>query len=93
MSLHMYWARVYVLSKQVLQGVEKICRAFFWCENVYTTKSSNIAWEKLCYGKTYGGLGFRNVQVWNVASMDKYVWALDVNQENFWVKWINVVYL
>ena len=28
MSQHVYWAQVYVLPKQVLQGIEKICRSF-----------------------------------------------------------------
>ncbi|XP_021853707.1 uncharacterized protein [Spinacia oleracea] len=93
LSLHMYWAQIYVLLKSVLQDIVKICRAFLWSGHAFSHKPSKIAWDKVCNDKQNGGLGFRDVQIWNTAFMGKYVWALVKKQDNVWIRWINSVYL
>ncbi|XP_021836846.1 uncharacterized protein [Spinacia oleracea] len=93
LSLHMYWAQIYVLPKSVPQDIVKICRAFQWSGHAFSHKPINIAWDKVCSDKQTGGLGFRDVQIWNIAFMGKYVWALVKKQENVWIRWINSVYL
>ncbi|XP_021835103.2 uncharacterized protein [Spinacia oleracea] len=93
LSLHMYWAQIYVLPKGVLQDIVKICIAFLWSGHAFSHKPSNIAWDKVCSDKHTGGLGFRDVQKWNIAFMGKYVWALVKKQDNVWIRWINSVYL
>ncbi|XP_021835487.2 uncharacterized protein [Spinacia oleracea] len=72
LSLHIYWAQIYVLPKSVLQDIVKICRAFLWSGQAYSQKPSNIAWENTCCGKQFGGLGFRDIILWNTAAMGKY---------------------
>ncbi|XP_056692023.1 uncharacterized protein [Spinacia oleracea] len=93
LSLHMYWAQIFILPKQVLQNVNKVCRAFLWSGQAYSNKPSNISWDRSCCDKKYGGLGFRDVFKWNIASMGKYVWAIASKQDNVWIKWINAVYV
>ncbi|XP_056691685.1 uncharacterized protein [Spinacia oleracea] len=93
LSLHMYWAQVYVLPKQVLYEINKICRSFLWSGKAYSTKPSNISWEQSCCHKKEGGLGFRDVVKWNIALMGKYVWAVASKQDNVWIKWVNAVYV
>ncbi|XP_021852418.2 uncharacterized protein [Spinacia oleracea] len=93
LSLHMYWAQIYVLPKSVLQDIVKICRAFLWSGHAFSHKPSNIAWDKVCGDKQTGGLGFRDVQTWNIAFMGKYVWALVKKQDNVWIRLIHSVYL
>ncbi|XP_056685705.1 uncharacterized protein [Spinacia oleracea] len=64
LSLHMYWAQIYVIPKSVLQDIVKlICRAFLWSGQTFSQKPSNIAWDKICCAKQNGGLGFRDVVV------------------------------
>ncbi|XP_021861241.1 uncharacterized protein [Spinacia oleracea] len=43
LSLHIYWAQIYVLLKSVLQDLVKICRAFLWSGQAYSQKPSSIA--------------------------------------------------
>ncbi|XP_056685917.1 uncharacterized protein [Spinacia oleracea] len=93
LSLHMYWTQIYVLPKSVLQDIVKICRAFLWSGHAYSSKPSSIAWERICCDKQSGGLGFRDVLLWNIASIGKYVWALATKQDNVWIKWVTSVYL
>ncbi|XP_056687940.1 uncharacterized protein [Spinacia oleracea] len=86
-------AQIYVLPKSVLQDIVKICRAFLWSGQAYSQKPSNIAWENTCCGKQFGGLGFRDIILWNTAAMGKYVWALVTKKDNVWIKWVSSVYL
>ncbi|XP_010670560.3 uncharacterized protein LOC104887594 [Beta vulgaris subsp. vulgaris] len=53
----------------------------------YSGKPGYIAWEQVCTSKNNGGLGFRDVKTWNIASMGKYVWAISFKQDNVWIKW------
>ncbi|XP_056688241.1 uncharacterized protein [Spinacia oleracea] len=54
LSLHMYWAQVYILPKSVLLDITRICRAFLWSGQAYSNRPSNIAWEKVCSPKQEG---------------------------------------
>nr|XP_021842391.1 uncharacterized protein LOC110782532 [Spinacia oleracea] len=91
LSLHMYWAQVFILPKLVLQNVTKVCTAFLWGGQAYSHKPSKISWDSSCCDKKYGGLGFRDVFKWNTASMGKYVWAIASKQDNVWIKWAEFV--
>ncbi|XP_057249110.1 uncharacterized protein LOC130590639 [Beta vulgaris subsp. vulgaris] len=93
LSLHQYWAQVFILPKQVLQEISRICRAFLWSGEYFSQKPGLIAWERVCTPKNSGGLGFRDVIIWNQASLGKYVWAISSKQDSIWLKWIHSVYL
>ncbi|KAL2938776.1 hypothetical protein RDABS01_022225 [Bienertia sinuspersici] len=49
--------------------------------------------ELLAMQKKDGGLGFRNIELWNLAAVGKTVWAISQNAENLWVKWVSSVYI
>ena len=93
LSIHMYWAQVFVLPKSVLQGIERICRAFLWSGNFQCTAPGLVAWDNLCRRRNEGGLGFHELKTWNLALMGKYVWSVATKQDNLWVKWIHSVYI
>lgn len=43
--------------------------------------------------KETGGLGFKHLGVWNVASIGRQVWSLATKADMLWVKWIAAIYL
>lgn len=92
-SLHRYWAQVFILPKGVLDEVTKICRDFLWSGKAYSHKLVSIAWENLCWSKASGGLGFRDVVTWNIACLGKYIWAIVAKQDNVWIRWIHSMYI
>lgn len=59
-----------------------VCRSFMWSGQAFTHKPGAVAWEDLCWSKSCGGWGFRNVELWNVACLGKYVWAIASKQDN-----------
>lgn len=86
LSLHRYWAHVFIIPKTVLNEVVKVCREFLWRSQAYTHKSRAVAWDSVYWSKSSGGLSFREVMTWNKACLRKYVWAITSKQDNMWIK-------
>jgi hypothetical protein len=47
-----------------------------------------LLWTDLCYPKKEGGLGLKDLEVWNHASMLQHVWNLFARLGSIWVAWI-----
>lgn len=93
LSIHVYWAQVMVLPRKVLNEIDQMCRAYLWSGDVYSGKAGYVAWPKVCLPKQAGGLGLRNISVWNTAAMGKYVWAITKKKDSLWLKWVSEVYV
>ncbi|XP_062112512.1 uncharacterized protein LOC133823677 [Humulus lupulus] len=93
LSIHSYWSQIMIMPKQLLRDIEAICRAFLWKGLAKTQGSGLVAWSSVCTPKAAGGLGFRKISEWNIASLGKYVWAIASKKDNLWVKWIHSIYL
>lgn len=52
-----------------------------------------MTWKQACLPKSQGGLGLRDLSIWNECLMCKHLWNLARNKESLWVKWINVIRL
>ncbi|XP_074266913.1 uncharacterized protein LOC141590205 [Silene latifolia] len=40
-----------------------------------------------------GGLGFKDLHTWNVATIGKYVWWVSMKADHLWVRWVHAVYI
>ncbi|XP_062094080.1 uncharacterized protein LOC133800129 [Humulus lupulus] len=65
--------------------IKSICRAYLWKGLAGFEGSGSVAWEEVCKSKKKGGLGIRNLEMWNVAAIGKYSWAMATHKENLWV--------
>ncbi|XP_062093552.1 uncharacterized protein LOC133799565 [Humulus lupulus] len=92
-GLRNYWMSIFVLPQSIIKEVERLCRGFLWGVNGNMSKIHMDSWAKVCLPKAYGGLGFRNGQIWNYAILAKYMWAISEKHDLLWVKWINSIYL
>ncbi|GJX09402.1 RNA-directed DNA polymerase, eukaryota, reverse transcriptase zinc-binding domain protein [Tanacetum coccineum] len=54
---------------------------------------AKVSWKLVCRPKKEGGLGIKNLSVWNEVLIAKNLWNIACNKESLWVKWINVVRL
>lgn len=70
-----------------------MCRAFLWSGDAQTTKNGYVSWDNMCRGKRAGGLGLRNILLWNTAAVGKLVWNVANKKDMLWVKWVNEVYI
>lgn len=84
MSIHTYWAEVFILPKCVLQRIIQICRAFLWEGKVTLNKNPQVAW--ICRPRVYDGLGVKDYFVWNNVAIGKYVWQVAQKEDVLWIK-------
>jgi hypothetical protein len=54
---------------------------------------AKVSWDKICVLKREGGLGIKNIEVWNIASMLNQIWTLFTKAKSFWVAWIKMKWL
>lgn len=92
-DMHTYWASAFILPKMVMEEIEKLCRGFLWGSTAEKRRPALLAWDDLCAPKKNGGLGLKQIQVWNMAALGKQVWALMMKKDALWVKWISTIYL
>lgn len=44
-----------------------------------------VAWERVCFPKSAGGLNVLDIAVWNKAAISKLLWALTQKKEKLWI--------
>ena len=88
-SIHVYWATVFLLPQAVIDDINSLLKGFLWNQSEKANGRARVAWEKLCKPKTQGGLGLKNLSVWNRAMIVKHLWHVAVDKDSLWVKWVN----
>ena len=51
LSMHCYWSSIFILPKQVIEGVISACRNFLWGGKVASHKTPLVAWDLICRKK------------------------------------------
>ena len=75
-SLPLYLFSMFKAPKKVLRELEKIQRNFLWGGNEEQKKISWVKWSQVCKPKCEGGLGVKNLYLFNLALLAKWRWRL-----------------
>ncbi|XP_074270200.1 uncharacterized protein LOC141593145 [Silene latifolia] len=92
-TLHSYWARIFILPKTVISKIKAICSSYLWHGNDSKENHALVSWENACKPIRQGGLGFKNLHLWNVAAVGKYVWWVAQKADHLWVRWVHAIYI
>nr|KYP53471.1 Putative ribonuclease H protein At1g65750 family [Cajanus cajan] len=87
-SLPLYYLSFYKIPKGVSSKISRLQRQFLWGSNQGTKKMAWIKWEKVTDSKEKGGLGIKEINLFNKALLAKWRWCLFHNPESLWVKFI-----
>ena len=66
-----YTMSCFQLPKGLCDEIESMMRKFWWGQRGQEPKVVWVSWKKLCKSKLKGGMGFRNLQAFNLAMLAK----------------------
>ena len=78
-------ATILILPASVSREIEKLCRSFLWNGTSGVKARSLVSWREVCNETRAGGLGIRNLALWNIDAIIKNIWRLLVKAESLWV--------
>ncbi|GJU89583.1 RNA-directed DNA polymerase, eukaryota, reverse transcriptase zinc-binding domain protein [Tanacetum coccineum] len=88
-TMQIYWASVFLLPKNVIYEINKLLKGFLWCQGELTRGKAKVSWHSVCKPKEQGGLGIKDLQLWNEVLLVKQLWNVISNKNTLWVKWVN----
>ncbi|PWA74759.1 RNA-directed DNA polymerase, eukaryota, Reverse transcriptase zinc-binding domain protein [Artemisia annua] len=90
-SLHVYWASVFLLPQTIINDINKLLKIFLWNQGEIFKGKAKVSWKNICKPKKQGGLGLKDLGIWNKAMIAKHLWNIADDKKTLWVKWISTV--
>ncbi|GJV73508.1 RNA-directed DNA polymerase, eukaryota, reverse transcriptase zinc-binding domain protein [Tanacetum coccineum] len=87
-TMQIYWASVFLLPKNVIYEINKVLKGFLWCQGKLTKGKAKVSWGNICKPKEQGGLGIKDLELWNEVLLVKQLWNVILNKNTLWVKWV-----
>lgn len=82
-----FWCSSFMLPSACIKRIESPCGQFLWKGNLEGGHSARVSWEVVTKPKECGGLGVKNLRLWNKACCLKLIWLLFFQSGSIWVAW------
>ena len=82
----------FLLPRGLCQQIDTMLRKFFWGSMNGERKAVWVSWESLTMPKYLGGLGFRDIEMFNLCMLAKQSWCLLKAPDSLGAKLLKVVY-
>ena len=66
--------------------ITRICGNLLWRGQCFVFKKALVAWDDICLPKNEGGLGFKNLEAWNLTLLSKNLWNIQAKKVSLWVR-------
>lgn len=88
-----YWASIFLLPHEVTEKLTKLSRNYLWYGSVEFRHPPYVSWKQSCQTKAKGGLGIKDFDTWNKATIARLVWDIAEKKDILWVRWVHGRYL
>ena len=78
-----YTMGCFKLPISLCKDIESLIQKFWWGYKGEARKIHWVGWKKLCKLKCQGGLGFKEIENFNIAMLGKQGWRLLHNKDSF----------
>jgi hypothetical protein len=83
-SLPLYFFSFFKAPRCILLSLVRIQRNFLWGGGVEAKKLCWVKWDHICLPKAKGGLGVKNLEMFNLALLSKWKWRLLTDADSLW---------
>jgi hypothetical protein len=91
-SFPTYFLSLFTIPISVAQRIEKLQRNFLWGGMGDTQKYHLVSWDQICSPIPYGGLGVKNLSLFNKALLGKWLWRFEAKESHLWRRVIAAKY-
>ena len=83
-SILLYYMSLFKMPMSVINIITRIQREFFWGWGHEGRRIAWVKWENMCKTKEEGGLGIKDLRMFNMALLGKWKWRLGRDEPGLW---------
>ncbi|MCH81376.1 ribonuclease H protein [Trifolium medium] len=88
-----YVMSIFLLPNTLIDEIEKMLNSFWWGHSGNNACGLHwLSWERLSVSKNHGGMGFKDLQSFNLAMLGKQAWNLVTKPSNLITKLLKAKY-
>lgn len=91
-ALPVYSMACFRLPRGLCEHINKLIRGFWWGSKDGKRKTHWVSWKVMTSPKFMGGLGFRDLELFNLALLARQAWRLLQDPESLSARILKVVY-
>jgi hypothetical protein len=91
-SLPTYFMSLFRIPVSVAKRIERLQRNFLWGGLGDENKIPLVNWERVCTPLAQGGLGIRDMILFNKALLGKWLWRFEIEESKLWRRVVAVKY-
>ncbi|KAE8666664.1 Protein NRT1/ PTR FAMILY 2.7 [Hibiscus syriacus] len=91
-ALPAYAMSCYLIPDGVLEDIKSQARSFWWSGKQNSRVWAMVAWDRICKAKKFGGMGFRDLRMFNLALLGNQIWKFIQDENSLAFKVIKAKY-
>ncbi|XP_056844021.1 uncharacterized protein LOC130496191 [Raphanus sativus] len=88
-----FWCSSFILPNACINKINSMCSTFLWKGDIESRNSARVAWDKVTLTQEQGGLGVKDLYIWNRSCCMRLIWMLFFRPDSVWVSWFKEVIL